>query len=163
MPKEKTAKAATKAVKMAALTAKDLNAASQSLFSAVQRGNIAAVAPALAPDFSFIDERGTVSLRANCVASIQSMVSNPPPDLQKLGLGPVDTKLKVSSFKVGEVQSRTVGTTVIQTMLYTDNVAVDRLRAKTKSSFSRSFRWTNVWVKGAEGYQLAFTQLTPVQ
>jgi len=165
MPQKEGSKKSSKktALRLDRLTAKDLNSASKALFDAVQKGNISKVATALSPDFNFIDERGTVFLMANCVASIQSMVGNPPPDFEKLNLGPLDTKLKVNSFKVAEVNTRTVGNTVIQTMLYTDIVTANRLRAREKSTFNRSFRWTNVWVEQNGAFQLALAQLTPVQ
>jgi hypothetical protein len=161
--RSKMAKTASTSLKLDRLTAKDLPAASQTLFTAVQRGDITKVAGALSPDFNFIDERGLMFMRSNCVAAIQSMVGKATTaEMSKVDIGPIDTKLKLNSFKVSETQTRRVGNTVIQTMLYTDSVALTR-RAGAKTAFNRSFRWTNVWVEENGNYLLAFTQLTPVQ
>ncbi|MFL6335659.1 MAG: nuclear transport factor 2 family protein [Pyrinomonadaceae bacterium] len=133
--------------------AKQLNSQTQKFFELARRGNFEDIARLTTKDFSFIDDRGFVGLRAQCFTSLQSMVSKPSPE---------DTVLKVKAFTLNDVQTRVYEGVAIETMLYSDNVSVSNKAEARSESFNRTFRVTNVWVKQGEGWQVASTQLTPV-
>lgn len=134
--------------------AKQLNTQTQKFFDLARRGNFKDIARLATKDFSFIDDRGTMALAASCVQSLESMVSNPNPEA---------TILKVRDFNISDVQTRVYGDAVIETMLYSDNVAVSNKTEARNDTFGRTFRVTNVWVRQGEGWQVASTQLTPVR
>jgi ketosteroid isomerase-like protein len=133
--------------------AKQLNSQTKKFFDLARRGNFKEIASFTTEDFSFIDDRGVVGLRASCIVSMESMVSNPNPEA---------TILKVKDFSVNDVQTRVYGDMAIETMLYSDNVSVSNKSEARAESFSRTFRVTNVWVRQGGGWQVASTQLTPV-
>lgn len=139
------------------LSAREVGTATRNFVKATQLGRVKEMAAALAPDFSFIDERGGMVMAAACMSTLEDKVSNPPPEFENVA------RLKVNSFNMAEVTTRTFGGTVVETMVYTDNVTVRESTSRKVTTFNRSFRWTNVWVEHEGGYKLALTQLTPIQ
>ena len=126
----------------------EIDALSKQVLAGFTRGNVKAIAGVVADDFTFIDDRGVALRGADCLVSIEDMVSNPPPDRDSLS---------VESFRVSDVNRRVYGDTVIETMLYSDHVVVKR-KDTSDRPFTRSFRLTNVWVRQNGAMKLASTQ-----
>lgn len=133
---------------------KQLNDQSKKFFELAKRGNFNDIADLATEDFSFIDDRGVMAMRASCIESMQSMVSSQNPEA---------TLLKVKDFNVSNVQTRVYGDAVIETMIYSDNVSIRNKAEARNETFSRTFRVTNVWVRQGDGWQVASTQMTPVR
>lgn len=132
---------------------REVKALSRDAIRATTAGDIKSLASVVAKDFTFVDDRG-VSLSAGaCFQSLRDLVSNPAPDRDAL---------QVKSFRTDEVQRRFYGDTVIETMIYKDNVAVKHKGVRDRE-FTRSFRLTNVWVREDDSMKLASLQLTPLQ
>lgn len=140
------------------LAVKDLNAVSKTFFRAAQEGSIKRLAEVAAPEFRFIDEQGQMMAAAACSASLEETVSNPDPTRQIFD----KEKITVNSFNVSSVKTQEIGDTVIETMLYSDNVTVLPRNKRRRVTFDRNFRWTNIWANRGGTFKLVLTQLTPV-
>jgi len=161
MATKKSAKKSTKrttAPNLSRLAVKDLNTVSKSFFRAAQAGSVKELFAVAAPDFRFIDEQGQMMAAAACSASLEETVSNPDPTRVLFD----KEKLTVNSFNVRSVKTQEVGDTVIETMLYSDNVTILPRNKRRTVTFDRNFRWTNVWAKRGDTFKLVLTQLTPV-
>jgi hypothetical protein len=106
-------------------------------------------------DFTWIDETGTQMAMASCVESIEDMVSRPP-DSEL-------SRLKVDSFKLGGMQARSFGKSVIETLRYTDTVSILDKGSKRPRKEKRDMLVTAVWVTQDKQPRLAALHMSPVQ
>lgn len=130
----------------------DVKALTGQTIQAFTRGNVAEIAKLASKDFTFVDGRGVQMSASSCFESLADLVSNPNPE---------GDSLKIKSFKTSEETRRTFGNTVVETLLYTDNVLY-RSKKQSEQELHRTFRVTNVWVNEHGSLQLVSMQLTPV-
>jgi hypothetical protein len=122
-------------------------------FEAFTKGRLQDIASFTAPNFSFIDARGVQMSAASCQRSLLELISNPSPE---------GDSLRVHSFKTDHEQERVFGNTVVQTLLYSDQVTF-RNKLEPAHDSHRTFRVTNVWVNEGGKVQLVSMHITPVQ
>ena len=163
---------ATKRATSRGLTAKTLKAAAgtpgktsaavtrkvQSLTSqfvkATHTGDAKLMASMVTGDFTWIDETGTQMMMANCVESIEDMVSRPPDEL---------SRLKVDTFKIGDMQARSFGDSIIGTLRYTDTVSILDKGSKRPRKEKRDMLVTAVWITQNKEQRLAALHMSAVQ
>ena len=139
-------------------TSSTLTRRAQSLTSqfvkATHSGDAKLMASMVTGDFTWTDETGTQMMMASCVESIEAMVSRPPDEL---------SRLSVDSFKLGNVQARSFGESVVETLRYTDTVSILDKGSKRPRKEKRDMLVTAVWVTQGKEQRLAALHMSSVQ
>jgi hypothetical protein len=121
---------------------------------AAHSGEAKLLASMVTSDFTWIDETGEQMAMASCVESIEEMVSRPPDEL---------SRLKVESFRMGDLKARSFGDTIIGTMRYTDTVSILDKGSKKPRREKRDMMVTAVWITQGKEQRLAAVHMSSIQ
>lgn len=104
-------------------------------------------------DFLWVDERGTAMMRSQCVAAISALSTGS------------ETKraLQVESFRISDLQVRSYGAAVIETLRYTDTVSTAGQQGAVRNKEKRDFRVTAVWINDGKQQSLVSVHMSSIQ
>ena len=144
--------------KMSLLRAAEVSTLSDNFFKSAKEGNLRGISEVMSPEFRFIDEQGQMVAAANCSAALEAMVSGPD-----LSQSFQTERIRINSYDIRDAKIMEVGDSIIETMIYSDNVTVQPRNTQEVVTFDRTFRWTNVWTKRDGTLKVALTQLSPLK